>query len=250
MSTLTLTQGTGVTLRKSGTNLFIDAEGGGGGTGTSNCYVHYFVDNAGDGNIQITTEQYNAIFSEAEMQNSVIILKIFTPGGAGEATNQSVYVLDGVYTSPDGNYTEIGFNNEYIYYANNKAHSKSREYKLGRTRNAATSTYDYSCFYLDPPTDTTPMAYYSMGLDSSDQPQNTPSNPNDYKVILAAKITGSKSGGGSSMEWFYMTSSSYTNPVTSGGTKTYTVTYKSTTGTKTLTATRTGETGDWTWTLA
>ena len=57
MSTLTLTQGTGVTLRKSGTNLFIDAEGGGGGTGNSNCYVHYFVDNTGDGNIQITTEQ-------------------------------------------------------------------------------------------------------------------------------------------------------------------------------------------------
>ena len=246
MSTLTLAQGTGVTLRKSGTNLFIDAEGGGGGTGNSNCYVHYFVDNAGDGNIQITTEQYNAIFSEAEMQNSVIILKIFTPGGADEATNMAIYVLDGVYTSADGSYTEIGFNNEYIYYANNKAHSKSREYKLGRTRNAATSTYDYSCFYLDPPTDTTPMAYYTMGLDSSSQPMNPPSNPNDYKIILI----GTNGMSGSSMEWFYMISSSNTIPVTSGAAKTYTVTYKTITGTRSLVATRTGETGDWTWTLS
>ena len=248
MSTLTLTQGTGVTLRKSGTNLFIDAEGGGGGTGNSNCYVHYFVDNAGDGNIQITTEQYNAIFSEAEMQNSVIILKIFTPGGADEATNMSIYVLDGVYTSTDGSYTEIGFNNEYIYYANNKAHSKSREYKLGRTRNAATSTYDYSCFYLDPPTDTTPMAYYTIGLNSSSQPMNPPSNPNDYKIILVA--TYNTGGTGSSMEWFYMISSTNTIPVTSGAAKTYTVTYKTITGTRSLVATRTGETGDWTWTLS
>lgn len=250
MSTLTLTQGTGVTLRKSGTNLFIDAEGGGGGTGNSNCYVHYFVDNAGNGNIQITTEQYNAIFSEAEMQNSVIILKIFTPGGAGEATSQSIYVLDGVYTSADGSYTEIGFNNEYIYYANNKAHTKSREYKLGRTRNAATSTYDYTCFYLDPPTDTIPMAYYSMGLDSSDQPLNPPSNPNDYNIILVGNDDFGRYNGSSTMEWFYKISSAYTNPVTPGAAKTYTVTFKSITGTKTLEATRTGETGDWTWTLS
>ena len=252
MSTLTLTQGTGVTLRKSGTSLIIDAEGG-GGSSSSNCYVHRFTTSAGAPPFSIDAETAKTIFEEAEIPGATIILRVYT--GSSNGNNEVVYVFDGTWEpSPaEGNYKELGFNSSYLTKENDKTVTYLAELKLRRSLVQVTGDYKYETYIysrrIDPASDLKPMTYYSMVLDDSDQLKNTPSNPNDYNIILVGKTSGNKGGGGSTMEWFYMIYSGYTNPVTQGEDKTYTVTYKSITGIKSLTATRTGETGNWTWTL-
>ena len=103
MSTLTLTQGTGITLRKSGTSLIIDAEGG-GGSSSSNCYVHRFTTSAGAPAFSIDAETAKTIFEEAEIPGATIILRVYT--GSSNGNSEVVYVFDGTWEpSPaEGNY--------------------------------------------------------------------------------------------------------------------------------------------------
>ena len=119
MSTLTLTQGTGVTLRKSGTSLIIDAEGG-GGSGSSNCYVHRFTTSAGAPNFSIDPETAKTIFEEAEIPGATIILRVYT--GSSNGNSEIVYVFDGIWepSSAEGNYKELGFNSSYLSKENDK----------------------------------------------------------------------------------------------------------------------------------
>lgn len=256
MSTLTLTQGTGVTLRKSGTSLIIDAEGG-GGSGSSNCYVHRFTTSAGAPTFSIDAETAKTIFEEAEIPGATIILKIYT--GSSNGNSEIVYVFDGIWepSSAQGNYKELGFNSSYLSKENDKTVTNLAELKLRRNLVQATGDYEYvTSTYsrrIDPASGLKPMEYYeiTLGMGGENPVSNYPSDPDAYDILVAKYGIGEGgqgwSRGGNGKMWFFKSSSTTYTPTS--GTETYTVTFVNNSGNKILTATKTGASGTWSWTL-
>lgn len=257
MSTLTLTQGTGVTLRKSGTSLIIDAEGG-GGSGSSNCYVHRFTTSAGAPTFSIDAETAKTIFEEAEIPGATIILRIYT--GSSVGNSEVVYVFDGIWepSSDQGNYKELGFNSSYLSKENDKTVTNLAELKLRRNLVQATGDYEYvTSTYsrrIDPASGLKPMEYYgiALSLNGANPVSNYPSDPDAYDILVASYGIGEGGSGGSrtgnGKMWFFKSSSTtYTPP--GGGELTYDVTFVNNSGNKILTATKTGASGTWSWSL-
>lgn len=261
MSTLTLTQGTGVTLRKSGTSLIIDAEGG-GGSGSSNCYVHRFTTSAGAPNFSIDPETAKTIFDEAAIPGATIILRVYT--GSSHGNSEIAYVFDGTWepSSSEGNYLELGFNSSYLTKEGDKTITNLAELKLRRNVIQATGDYEYVTYTysrrIDPSSGLKPMEYYGIALylNGTNPVSNYPADPNAYDILVATYGTtggspGSGITGGTGKTWFFKSSSTtYTPPNPPGGDQTYTVTFVSIGGNKILTATKTGESGTWSWSVA
>lgn len=259
MSTLTLTQGSGVTLRKSGTSLIIDAEGG-GGSGSSNCYVHRFTTSAGAPTFSIDAETAKTIFEEAAIPGATIILRVYT--GSANGNSEVVYVFDGTWepSSAQGNYKELGFNSSYLTKENDKTVTNLVELKLRRNLVAATGDYEYVTYTysrrIDPASGLKPMEYYgiALSLNGANPVSNYPDDPNAYDILVASYGIGGGSGGGSSTTgsgkmWFFKSSSTtYTPP--GGGEQTYSVTFTNNSGNKILTASKTGASGTWSWSVA
>lgn len=256
MSTLTLTQGTGVTLRKSGTSLIIDAEGG-GGSGSSNCYVHRFTTSAGAPTFSIDAETAKTIFEEAEIPGATIILRVYT--GSSNGNSEVVYVFDGTWepSSYDGNYKELGFNSSYLTKENDKTVTNLAELKLRRNLVQATGDYEYVTYIysrrIDPASGLKPMEYYeiALGMGGQNPVSNYPSDPDAYDILVAKYGIGE--GGsdwsrvGNGKMWFFKSSSTTYTPTS--GSETYTVTFVNNSGNKILTATKTGASGTWSWSL-
>lgn len=259
MSTLTLTQGTGVTLRKSGTSLIIDAEGG-GGSGSSNCYVHRFTTSAGGPNFSIDAETAKTIFEEAATPGAMIILRVYT--GSSHGNSEIVYVFDGTWepSSYDGNYLELGFNSSYLTKEGDKTITNLAELKLRRNVVQATGDYEYVTYIysrrIDPASGLKPMEYYEIALSSNgaNPVLNYPTDPNAYDILVANYSIGGGSSDGSSTTgsgkmWFFKVSATtYTPP--GSGEQTFSVTFTNQSGNKVLTATKTGASGTWSWSVA
>lgn len=261
MSTLTLTQGTGVTLRKSGTNLIIDAKGGGGGTGNSNCYVHRFTTNADAPTFSIDAETAKTIFEEAEIPGAMIILRVYT--GSSNGNSEIVYVFDGTWESSaaQGNYKELGFNSSYLTKEGNSTITNLVELKLRRNVIQTTGDYEYVTYIynrrIDQSSGLKPMEYYQIALEfgGNNSVSNYPADPYAYDILLAiygiGGGSGSSSTSGTGKMWFFKSSETIITPSSSiGGDKTYNVTFVSIGGNKILTATKIGESGTWSWSLA
>ncbi len=241
MATLTLTQGTGITLRKSGVQLIVDSTGG---SGSSNCFIHNIENNSHIGLI-IEKETYETIFSEAEIPNALIVIKVTSASSYGNS--EAIYVYDGSYSPVNNSYKELGFCDVYINNLNNKPVIYSSELKLKRTLIESTGDFEYTNYGISANSasgdNSSPFTMFNLNT-------GWPNNPSDYNLLKKTEEYRLTKGGGAYTR-YYVLSDDSSQSDTSSSSSSITIQRKvynciNFSG-YTITATKTGD-ENWIWT--